>query len=156
MISTWPPNGNCRILEFKYSCGNQRHFHFLNNHHWLYWRQKAFSWGEKWLGFNNGILFPVIKFTDCLQLYHGQGYSVYKSSFCVCVCVWCTLSLVWLFFATQWTVAHQAPPSMEFSRQEYWSGLPFPPAGGFPDPGIESESPAVAGRFFSTEPPGKL
>ena len=40
-------------------------------------------------------------------------------------------------FATPWTVAHQAPPSMEFSRQEYWSGLPFPSSGDLPDPGIE-------------------
>ena len=58
-------------------------------------------------------------------------------------------------FATPWTVAHQAPLSMEFSRQEYWSGLPFPPIGDLPDPGIKSESPAVAGRFFSAEPSGK-
>ena len=40
-------------------------------------------------------------------------------------------------FTTLWSVAHQAPPSMEFSRQEYWSGLPFPPPGNLPDPGIE-------------------
>jgi len=45
-------------------------------------------------------------------------------------------------FATPWTVAHQAPLSMEFSRQEYWSGLPFPPPGDFPDPGIKPVSPA--------------
>ena len=45
------------------------------------------------------------------------------------------LNHVWLF-ATPWTVAHQVPPSMEFSRQEYWSGLPFPSSGDFPDPGI--------------------
>ena len=51
-----------------------------------------------------------------------------------------SLSHVWLF-ATPWTEAHQAPPSMEFSKQEYWSGLPFPSPGDFPDPGIESRSP---------------
>ena len=45
--------------------------------------------------------------------------------------------------ATPWTVAHQAPPSMEFSRQEFWSGLPFPYPGDLPDPGIESRSPAL-------------
>ena len=44
---------------------------------------------------------------------------------------------------------------MGFSRQEYWSGLLCPPPGNLPDPGIESESPALAGRFFTTEPPGK-
>ena len=52
-----------------------------------------------------------------------------------------------------WTVALQAPLSMEFSRQEYWSGLPFPPPGNLPDPGIEpvsTVSPALAGRIFTT------
>ena len=49
----------------------------------------------------------------------------------------------------------RAPLSMGFPRQEYWSGLPFPPQGDLPDPGIEPESPAPAGRFFTTEQPGK-
>ena len=51
-------------------------------------------------------------------------------------------------------VAHQAP-LMECSRQEYWSGLPFPPPGDLPDPGIEPKSPALAGGFFTAELPGK-
>ena len=54
---------------------------------------------------------------------------------------------------TLWTVACQAPLSMEFSRQEYWSGFPCPPPGDLPDPGIEPRSlmsPALAGRFFTT------
>ena len=46
-------------------------------------------------------------------------------------------------FATLWTVAYQAPPSMAFSRQEYWSGLPFPSPGDLPDPGIELGSPVL-------------
>ena len=61
--------------------------------------------------------------------------------------------------AMPWTVALQAPLSMEFSRQEYWRALPFPPPGDFPNPGSESASPvfpALAGRFFTTEPSGKL
>ena len=56
------------------------------------------------------------------------------------------------------TVAHQAPLSVEFSRQEYWSRLPFPSPGGHPDPEIELKSPvspALAGELFTTEPPGK-
>ena len=57
--------------------------------------------------------------------------------------------------ATPWTAAYQAPPSMDFSRQEYWSGVPFPPPGDFPDPGMEPMSSALAGGFFITEPPGK-
>jgi len=62
---------------------------------------------------------------------------------------WC------LTFVTPWTVACQAPLSMEFSRQEYWSGLLFPSLGHLPHPGIEPVSPASAGGFFITEPPGK-
>ena len=53
-----------------------------------------------------------------------------------------SLSRVWLF-VTPWTVAYQDPPSMEFSRQEYWSGLPFPSPGYLPNPGIEPESPSL-------------
>ena len=54
----------------------------------------------------------------------------------------CMLSCIWLF-VTPWTVARQAPPSMEFSRQEYWSGLSFPSPGDLPDPGIEPRSPTL-------------
>ena len=54
-----------------------------------------------------------------------------------------------------WTVARQAPLSMEFFNQEYWSGLPFPTPGDLPDPGIKPGSPALAGGFLTTEPPGK-
>ena len=56
-------------------------------------------------------------------------------------------------FAILWTIAHQAPLSTEFSRQEHWSGLPCPPAGNLSDPGIELGSlmsPALAGKFFTT------
>ena len=77
-------------------------------------------------------------------------FTVYNSQF------FCAQSqgLVHLF-ATPWTVPRQAPPSMEFSRQKYWSGLQFPSPGDVPDPGIKPVSPALAGRFFTTEPPGK-
>ena len=68
----------------------------------------------------------------------------------VCMCTQLCLTL-W----DPWTVAHQAPLPMEFSRQEYWSGLPFPTPGYLPNPGIEPASPALAGRFFTTVPPGK-
>ena len=69
----------------------------------------------------------------------------------------CVLSHVQLF-ATPWTVALQTPLPMEFSRQEYWSGLPFPPPGHLPNSGIEAvslASLALAGGFFTTEPHGK-
>ena len=66
----------------------------------------------------------------------------------------CSVMSLWLFA----TVACQAPLSMGFSRQEYWSRLPFPSPGDLPDPGIKAASPvspALAGEFFTTEPPGK-
>ena len=68
----------------------------------------------------------------------------------------CVLSHA-LLFAAPWTVAHHAPLSMEFSRQEYWNGLPFPPPGDFPNPEIEPvslslASPALAGGFLTTGP----
>ena len=81
-----------------------------------------------------------------------------KSSLDVCACV-LSCSVLSQLFATPWTVAYQAPLSMELSRQEYWNGLPFPSPGDLPNPGIEPasvESPALASRFFTTEPPGKL
>ena len=65
---------------------------------------------------------------------------------CVCVCV-CVLSRIQLFATPE---TRQALLSMEFPRQEYWSGLPFPTSGDLPDPGIEPMFPAVAGRFFTT------
>ena len=58
-------------------------------------------------------------------------------------------------FATPWTVARQPPLSMGFSRQEYWSGLPFPFPGDLPNPGIEPGSPALLADALSSEPPGK-
>ena len=58
-------------------------------------------------------------------------------------------------FVTPWTAAYQAPLSMGFSRQEYWSGLPFPSPGDLPDPGIEPGSPALQADALTSEPPGK-
>ena len=78
-------------------------------------------------------------------------YQKFKSFVQCCVLNWVGL------FAVPWTVAHQAPLLMGFPRQKYWSGLPFPPPGDLPNPGIEPVSPvtpALAGRFFTTESPG--
>ena len=58
-------------------------------------------------------------------------------------------------FVTLWTVTHLAPLSMGFLKQVHYSGLPFPPPGNLPNPGIEPKSPVLAGGFFTTEPPGK-
>ena len=73
---------------------------------------------------------------------------------CVCVCMLSGFSHVPLF-ATLWTVALQAPLSMGFSRQEYWSELPCPSPGDLPHPGIKPVSPSLAGGFFTAEPPGE-
>ena len=77
----------------------------------------------------------------------------------VCVCVYmCVQSLVVSHSATPWTAACQTPLSMEFSKQEYFSGLPLPTPGYLPDPGIKPLSPvsaALAGEFFTTALPGK-
>ena len=59
------------------------------------------------------------------------------------------------FLWPPWTEVFQASLSMGFSRQEYWSGLPFPPLGGLPNAGTEPTPPALAGGFFTTEPLGK-
>ena len=59
-------------------------------------------------------------------------------------------------FATPWTVAYKAPLSMEFSRQEYWSGLPFLSPGDFPNPGIELRAPTLQADALPSEPPGKF
>ena len=64
-----------------------------------------------------------------------------------------SLSRVQLF-ATPWTVAYQASPSMGFSRQEYWSGVPLPSPGDLPDPGIEPGSPPLEADALTSEPPG--
>ena len=65
------------------------------------------------------------------------------------------VAILCLTLATPWTVARQAPLSMGFSRQEYRSGLPFPPPGDLPHPGIKLAFPALAGRLSTSEPPGK-
>ena len=68
------------------------------------------------------------------------------------LCEWVkSLRRVWLF-VTPWIVAYKAPLSMEFSRQEYWSGLSFPSPGDLPDPGIEPKSPALQADALLSEP----
>ena len=81
----------------------------------------------------------TIEHIDCFQVF---------TIMCVLSCFSCVR-----LFATIWTVAHQHPLSMGFSRLEYWSGLPCPPPGDLPSPGVEPASlmsPALAGRFVTT------
>ena len=90
--------------------------------------------------------------TKPLLVYHTQIWFMTMGQFLECV-----LSHVWLF-TTLWTITHQAPLSVGFPRQEYWSGLPFPTPGDLPDPEIETvslASPALAGEFFTSVPSEK-
>ena len=96
--------------------------------------------------------------TNHIALLNSQLASPSASMF-LSWCFSCAQSLSWVWlFATPWTVALQAPLSMGFSRQEYWSGLPFPPPGDLPNTETEPASVAslaLAGGFFTTVPPGK-
>ena len=88
-----------------------------------------------------------------LRLFQSKSYSHLGASvFCEWVSEWSRS--VWLF-VTPWTVAHQAPLSMGFSRWEYWSGSPFPSPGDLPNPGIEPRSPTLQADALTSEPPGK-
>ena len=87
--------------------------------------------------------------------YHYKNHFKQNCNYWIYACVHAqSLSHVWLSVTT-WTVAHQALLSVGFSRQAYWSRYPFPSPGDLPDPGIEPASPALAGRYFTTEPSGK-
>ena len=98
----------------------------------------SLSWKNRRSQRGTGWDFP----TCCMRFF-------YKLHACVQ-----SLSCVQLSTAP-WTVAHQAPLSMEFFRQEYWSGLPFPSPRDLPNPGIEPSFPTLVGCFCTTEPPGK-
>ena len=88
-----------------------------------------------------------------MRLYPLSDFNSFDSEISINVKVK-SLSRVRLF-ATPWTVAYQAPQSMGFSRQEYWSGLPFPSPWDLPNPGIKPGSPALQADALPSEPPGK-
>ena len=87
-------------------------------------------------------------YTSCLFYY---VFWAPLNNMCMCAQL---LSHVWLF-VTPWTVNHKAPLSIEFSRQEYWSELPCPPPGYFPNPGVKPRPPALQLDSFPSELPGK-
>ena len=88
------------------------------------------------------MVFPVV-------MYGCESWTVKKVESESEVAQWC------LTLCDPWTAAHQTPPSMGFSRQEYWSGLPFPSPGDLPDPGIEPRSPTLQVEALTSAPPGK-
>ena len=98
---------------------------------------------------------PLITFMIALHAHLGNsGLSPSLKVFNLIIPVCYLLSRVQLL-VTPWTVTCQAPLSIGFSRQEYWSGLPFPSPGDLPDPGIEPRSPALQADSLPSEPPGK-
>ena len=102
---------------------------------------------------------PLALFVAMLSKAHLTSHSRLSGSRWVIIPSWLVKVKVKLLsrvqpFATPWTVAYQAPPSMGFSRQECWSGLPFPSPGDLPNPGIEPGSPALQADALPSEPPG--
>ena len=113
---------------------------------------------ELWRECNNFVSATAKQSKPPVRAYYVLGHFTHRHLFpkIILMCM-CVLIHVWLF-ATPWIVAHQVPLSMGFFRQEYWTGLPFPPLGDLSDPGVEPKtfvSPTLEGRFFTTEPPGK-
>ena len=91
---------------------------------------------------------------DNLDQWDGERRLKMHVCVCVCVCVCYSLSRVQLF-VTPWTVSRQAPLSVGFSNQEYWSGLPFPSSEHLPNPQIKPRSPAFQAGSIPRELPGK-
>ena len=110
------------------------------------------------------FLSPVLLYICPLILNRVQLFSWfeknYPTGYLIITPYWEVYMHVCLFshvplFATPWTVAYLTPPSMGYPRQKYWSGVPFPSPGALSNPGTEPASSALAGRFFTTEPPRK-
>ena len=99
-------------------------------------------------------IFPSLLFPFLPPKKNGQCIPLRHPSLLESMCCAESLRCVWLF-KTPWTVARQAPLSMGFSRQEHWSGLPCPPPGDLPDPGIEPRSQLLLRDSLRSEPPGK-
>ena len=119
-------------------------------------RSKGKQWGN-WIQLHAGSLESKGYLMILFQFFPPPQKKKWVNAFTISVwpCVWAqSLSLVRLF-TTQWTIACQAPLSMGFPRQEYWSGWPFPSPEHLPDPEIEPVYPVLAGGFYTTEPPGK-
>ena len=121
---------------------------------WAYWLIRQHWLLSKNLDSGKSSSFFTIRYLILKLLLYAIKPNIYL---CLCVCVYMLLSCVQLF-ATPWTVAFQAPLSMEYcSGQEYWSGLPFPTPEDLPNPRIKPASlvsPAFAGGFFTAMPLG--
>ena len=135
---------------------------FVTFLHWKITLSISYSWSHVVIPWGWCIYINHLEFFFMGNLSILCIYFFIPTYVCVCVvCVMCVctyqLSCIRLF-VTPWSVAGQAPLSMGFPREEYWSGLPFPTSGELSNPEIKSTSPAsptVVGRFFTSEPPGK-
>ena len=113
---------------------------------------------------NKGLLYSTGNYSQYLVINYNwkiilKIIYVYMHNWITLPCTWNIVSQLYCrvrLFVTPRTIAHQAPPSMGFSRQEYWSGLPFPSPWDLPDPGIEPRSPTLQADALTSEPPGKL
>ena len=131
-------------ISTKKNTRNTWFHHMALEHRW--WNH----WVPSWISDGMNCVHSFIQEIPSKCLYNGKYYAR-NTMMDKKVSEWVKLlSLVWLF-ATPWTVAHQAPPFMGFSRQEYWSGLSFPSPGDLPNPRIEPRSPDA----LTSEPPGK-
>ena len=116
------------------------------------WTLAALSLLNSFRPFSTGSLSPVLKYGDVSPTLKQRNPS-FLLQFFFGICVLSHFSQS--DSATHWTVACQAPLSMEFSRWEYWSGLPFPSPGDLPNPGVKPESPVLQADSLPTGPPGK-
>ena len=122
---------------------------------------------ERLFGFKTNLLPAPIKGTEklhlwklfiireALQLVHRVCINPDVQPFLELICCCLVAKLCPTFFVTPWTAACQTPLSMGFSRKEYWNVQPCPSPGDLSDPGCKVTSPALAGGFFTTEPPGR-
>ena len=123
-------------------------------HHWL--RGPRARPMALWLAFywSKQVTLNIresVKWDAIMEIFGEQHQWLLPFTFTCCRLV---ISIVSDPFVTPWTETHQDPLSVGFPRQEYWSGLPFPSPGDLSDPGIKPRSPALAGRYFTNEPPG--
>ena len=123
------------------------------------WRKKKYLWESNSKKFKSLYCFYILNKHKAHSIFIKYIYFlVWKPKIYISLIMEVKVKLLSgvRLFVTPWTVAYQAPPSMGFSRQEYWSGLPFPSPGDLPDPGIKPRSPVLEADALTSEPPEKI
>ena len=142
--------------RYKYLFLHRAFFKNITRNEHLFWHFCSYTLNSSWKFVFYGI--SVSSYGNFRWEHNALfycHYSFYRKCVCVYVCVCEVAQLCLTLCDPMDCVAYQAPPSMGFSRQEYWSGLPFPSPGDLPDPGIEPGSPAFQADALPSEPPGK-